>query len=335
MIIPTYNKAATVSALVTRLTRQALEKNSYEIIVVNDGSKDDSAARLADLVADMEKTYPGLIKVINQINSGVAIARHAGVMGSSGEILLFLDDDMDPADEEFLSVHLAAHDLIPSLQSVVLGSILPPKSNLPRPAFEYMYEDHIALKYLAFDKGVRKPGGADLYTANVSMPKSLYLLVGGFDPTYKHGEDRELGIRLEVNAFAQFVYRAEARAYHNSATGRFSSFVSRAFNYGKYDYLMSLRYPSRKDLSPFQYLVSDSLLMRLTICTTLQAPRLTAALCVLLVALARFFSWLQWRVIAIALCKIIYKANYIQGLRLAIGSQNLIPQLKLWKSTSP
>jgi GT2 family glycosyltransferase len=197
-----------------------------------------------------------------------------------------------------------------------------------------MFEDYIALKYLAFDKGVRKPGGADLFTANVSMPKNLYLLVGGFDTSYKHGEDRELGLRLEVIAFAQFVYCAGARAYHNSATGKFSSFVSRAFNYGTYDYLMSLRYPSRKDLSPFQYLISDSLVMRLTIYTALQAPRLAAALCPLLVALAKFFSWLQWRVIAIALCKIIYKANYIQGLRLAMGSQDLISQLKLWKSTS-
>src|SRR6185437_9065253 len=59
--------------------------SSHEIIVVNDGSTDDTAAIL--------KNYRGQIRVINQSNQGAAAARNAGVQYARGRYVAFLDSD--------------------------------------------------------------------------------------------------------------------------------------------------------------------------------------------------------------------------------------------------
>ena len=82
-IISAYNAARTIREAIESALRQDYE--NQEIIVVNDGSTDSTAATLSE--------YDGRVHVITQANRGVASARNAGVAFSTGEYLAFLDSD--------------------------------------------------------------------------------------------------------------------------------------------------------------------------------------------------------------------------------------------------
>ena len=84
IIIPTYNRAQ----YVVRAVRSALEQTyqNVEVIVVDDGSIDDTQLSLATL------SDPRL-RIIKQDNGGVSAARNTGIAAALGEWVAFLDDD--------------------------------------------------------------------------------------------------------------------------------------------------------------------------------------------------------------------------------------------------
>ncbi|MFZ2061165.1 MAG: glycosyltransferase family A protein [Candidatus Binatus sp.] len=83
VIIPVYNGAATIGRALASVFAQTF--TDYEVMVINDGSTDDTAAVLS--------RYGDRIRVITQPNRGLSAARNAGVRASHGEYLAFLDDD--------------------------------------------------------------------------------------------------------------------------------------------------------------------------------------------------------------------------------------------------
>jgi glycosyltransferase involved in cell wall biosynthesis len=85
VIIPTYNRVAYLSACLDSVFAQG--PLVREVIVVDDGSPDDTGARLAPLAA------AGRIRYVRQANAGLAAARNAGAALATGTYLYFLDDD--------------------------------------------------------------------------------------------------------------------------------------------------------------------------------------------------------------------------------------------------
>lgn len=83
IVIPTYNRAATICGSVESALRQTY--GNIELIVVDDGSTDDTSAVLKD--------YMTRIKFVRQENAGPSAARNRGVAESKGEIIAFLDSD--------------------------------------------------------------------------------------------------------------------------------------------------------------------------------------------------------------------------------------------------
>ena len=83
VIIPAYNAAATLARAIDSVRAQSWP--AHEIIVIDDGSGDDTA-----LVAG---NYGEAVKLIRQVNGGVSAARNAGVRAASGDWLAFLDAD--------------------------------------------------------------------------------------------------------------------------------------------------------------------------------------------------------------------------------------------------
>lgn len=81
IIIPVYNVEKYLKKCLESVYNQTYK--NYEVIVVNDGTKDNSM--------DIVKNYPA--KVINQKNQGLSVARNNGVEKASGEYILFLDSD--------------------------------------------------------------------------------------------------------------------------------------------------------------------------------------------------------------------------------------------------
>jgi len=88
IIIPMYNAEAFIGTCLDNLLEQQLNLTEYEILVINDGSKDKSKK----VVENYIKKYPNVI-LYNQKNSGNGAARNKGIDLAKGKYLYFLDSD--------------------------------------------------------------------------------------------------------------------------------------------------------------------------------------------------------------------------------------------------
>lgn len=95
IIIPVYNISNYISECVNSVLKQSFK--DYEIILVNDGSIDDSF----NICLNYSKKYKN-VRLINQQNGGLSSARNAGINQAEGDYLLFLDGDDFWKDGEFL-----------------------------------------------------------------------------------------------------------------------------------------------------------------------------------------------------------------------------------------
>lgn len=87
-VIPVYNTEKYIDACLSSITNQGLKEEDYEIIVVNDGSTDSSL----DHCMAFARQHSNVV-VISQKNSGVGMARNAGVAASHGDWICFVDSD--------------------------------------------------------------------------------------------------------------------------------------------------------------------------------------------------------------------------------------------------
>lgn len=87
LIIPVYNVRDYLSECLESVINQ--DYDNYEVIVVNDGSTDDSLS----IAKKYEKKYSNLIKVFDKKNGGLSDARNFGISKASGEYLFFIDSD--------------------------------------------------------------------------------------------------------------------------------------------------------------------------------------------------------------------------------------------------
>lgn len=90
VVIPMYNSKITILKAINSVLEQTYQ-NIMEIIVVNDGSTDDSESILREYI--MENNLGELIRIVNKPNGGAATARNTGLENSQGEFIAFLDAD--------------------------------------------------------------------------------------------------------------------------------------------------------------------------------------------------------------------------------------------------
>lgn len=87
IIIPVYNTQSYVKSCLESVFNN--DTRDFEIIVVNDGSTDDSLRKCQQI----QLKYPNYIKIIDQPNLGVSVARNEGIEAATGDYLIFLDSD--------------------------------------------------------------------------------------------------------------------------------------------------------------------------------------------------------------------------------------------------
>ena len=88
IIVPVYNVEKYIRPCFESIFNQGLNDTDYEIIIVNDGTKDKSMEMIDDIISQYHN-----ITVINQENQGVSIARNNGIAAAKGEYILMLDSD--------------------------------------------------------------------------------------------------------------------------------------------------------------------------------------------------------------------------------------------------
>src|SRR6266498_3763264 len=91
VVIPTYDRCEALARTLGALARQTLPAKDFEVVVVVDGSRDDTRA-----VLEMLET-PFALRWLWQENLGRSAARNAGIRAARADVVVFVDDDVEPA----------------------------------------------------------------------------------------------------------------------------------------------------------------------------------------------------------------------------------------------
>ncbi len=207
IIIPVYNASAFLSSTIKSVLRQ--DYHNYEIILINDGSTDNSP----DICYHFAEKYKEIIKVINQKNKGVTIARKAGIEKSRGEFILFLDSD-DTLPQQALSILFENSKGV----DVVLGFDDAPET-IPHKNPQILTQKQLINGFLT--RKINPDIAAKLWKRSCFTPGCL-----DTSPSIKLGEDFIMNIKLSLNINkAKLVYK---NTYHYI---QHSQQTTRNFNY--------------------------------------------------------------------------------------------------------
>ncbi len=204
IVIPTYQRRDIVVRMVAALDRQL--HSDFEVVVVADGSTDGTAAALRKL----RVRFP--LTVLEQSNQGAAAARNAGASASRGELLVFLDDDME-ADPKMLTEHDRSHR---EGADLVLGHLAVHRDSPPT-----LLGSEVASWSERRRERLSRPGVevplAHLLTGQMSISRIAFQQIGGFDTSFTRnglfgGEDLDFGYRVR-KAGLHVVFNPAAVSY--------------------------------------------------------------------------------------------------------------------------
>ncbi|HEX5274065.1 MAG TPA: glycosyltransferase family A protein [Candidatus Rubrimentiphilum sp.] len=189
----TYNRARLLGRVLDACFEQTVSPAEYEVVLVNDGSTDETPAVIA--AAQARATCP--FTVVSKPNGGLAKARNSGLARATGERVILIDDDVLPLPN-FVQEHLRSHARYP--RAIVRGGAINVENfdDLPLPVWS-----------------LRNYSGNFFWTTNVSVPLATLRAVGGFNEDFaEYGwEDIDVGLRLRF-AGVKAVFNPRALVYH-------------------------------------------------------------------------------------------------------------------------
>jgi len=213
VIIPTHNRPDELARTLECLKRQSIPDEDYEIIVVDDGSQPPVLLTLGT-----ESPKCSLVRLEGVERSA---ARNAGAAAASGEVLVFIDDDIS-VDSNFLLSHLRAHDEWEDVLAV--GSMRLSDSLLATPYGRF--RQRLEQNGIPQDRGLTRV--RNLCTAaNMSAPREVFSRLNGFDPELKSAEDQDLALR-HTSRGGTIAYIPEAAATHNDSALDIESYCKRS-----------------------------------------------------------------------------------------------------------
>jgi len=175
VVVPTYRRSSNLPRLVAALEAQTLAREQFEVLIVDNGSDDDTPAVLATLAAE---TTIDLRPLHIQVNHGPAPARNLGWREARGRYVAYTDDDCVP-QPDWLAQALSSAEATPDL-GVLQGAIL-------RPGGAHRYTGNTVYRE-SFTASPYFEG------CNLVFPRRVLERTGGFDETYHFGgEDTAAG----------------------------------------------------------------------------------------------------------------------------------------------
>ncbi len=213
IIIPTFNGASRVGKCLAALVPQT-EGRDAEILVVNDGSTDNTA----DVVAGYSDSK---VRLISQANAGPAAARNRGALEARGSILLFTDDDCVPMPDWLDAMAKPFED--PEVVGV-RGVYRTSQKRLAARFVQIEYEDRYRLM-----RGLRCIDFIDTYSAG--FRRDRFLEMTGYDTSFPVAcaEDIELSYRMSARGW-KMKFAPAAIVYH-SHPDTFSRYLQKKYKY--------------------------------------------------------------------------------------------------------
>lgn len=192
VVIPTYNRASQLRALLASLLAQDAVDVRHEIIVVDNASTDETPSVVRACIAGDPS---GRLRYALEPRRGVSHARNTGVRLARGSIVAFLDDDGLPERDWLRGMKQAFDD---HADADVIGGRIRPRWSTPPPS--WMSEEHtgpVALQDRAEKAWIDRTNAAYcLLTANLGCRRRVFEEVGWFSPAYPRNQDREFELRL-------------------------------------------------------------------------------------------------------------------------------------------
>jgi glycosyltransferase involved in cell wall biosynthesis len=221
VVTPTYNRRQRLERVLTALDAQDAAPGTFEVVVVDDGSTDDTASFLE------QRRFRFELRHVRQANAGPARARNVGIENARGDLVLFLDDDVVPAPH-LVSEHVRSHD-DPKL------AVIGPLASLPHYAQPWVAweQDKLEQQYSAMARGEYEATFRQFWTGNASVRREHLLAAGGFDTEFLRAEDVELGLRLKKLG-VKFRFNARALGHHH-AERSLESWSRAQQSYGRLD----------------------------------------------------------------------------------------------------
>jgi len=192
IIIPLYNKADYIGKAIRSILNQTYQE--FEIIVVNDGSTDDSLKNLQSTIYDLQFSEEK-IKIIDQKNQGVSIARNNAVIIAKNDYIAFLD-----ADDWWEPTYLEEmNDLIEKYpEAGIYGSSYYKVKNNKIIAAKIGVEKGFKSGLINYCQVYAKTMYQPLWTGATIIKKYIYELENGFKPNLQLGEDFDLWVRVAL-----------------------------------------------------------------------------------------------------------------------------------------
>ena len=222
VVVACYNGARTLKLCLDSLER--LNYSDYEVILVDDGSVDDTPQ-----IAALHKR----IRYLRQANLGLSAARNAGIKAAKGEIIAFTDADCR-ADEDWLHylmghllntrfVGIGGHNLLPPEDSWIAAAVMVSPGGPAHVMLTDQVAEHI-------------PG------CNMAFYKSALEEIGGFDPIFrKAGDDVDVCWRLQQRGY-EIGFSPSGFVWHYRRS-TFQDYLKQQQGYGEAEALLVRKHP--------------------------------------------------------------------------------------------
>ena len=218
IIIPTYDRPAELPGCLEALTRLRFPRDSFEVLVVDDGSPappDAAVQRFRDRLP---------ISLLTAVHGGPAAARNHGAERAEGRFVAFTDDDCRPAPDWLDALAARCAD---APNHIIGGRTLNALAENPYAAASQLILDVVYGHYNSAAAGEARFFASN----NMTLAADRFRAIGGFDRDFSTSEDRELCDRWLRHGY-RLTYAPEALVYHAHPLS-LRSFWWQHFGYGR------------------------------------------------------------------------------------------------------
>ncbi len=233
IVIPTFQRRDALLRLLRTLEQQSVSPDTFEVLVGVDGSTDGTVEMLESLHP------PYRLRWVHQANAGRASACNAAIAQASGDLVVILDDDMEPT-LDLLASHQRAHT--GGTRRCVMGAAPIRVDDAAAPHIRY-----VADKFGEHLRRLERPDHdfqlRDFYSGNASVRRDELIAVGLFDVDFRTygNEDLELAHRLLANGVPlAFSPDALARQHYEKSLG---ALVRDEYSKGRTAVLFATKHP--------------------------------------------------------------------------------------------
>lgn len=285
IVLITHNRSYSLRRALDALQLQTYLLELIEVRVVVDSCIDDTLAMLEEYKA------PFKLQIIEANCRSVGMSRNVGALEATGQMLLFLDDDIEPTPC-LVENHLRVHREHPGCAAI---GPYPPKLRSRTKFFEIEVRTWWEEKFYQMSKPDHRYSYQDLLCGNLSIETKLFASTAGFDSAFGPGtayEDYEFALRL-LKANVPFVAAPDAVGYHyEHETNYLDRSFGRARAEGRSDVLIGERHP---EIKPFlhikDYETPDALVDKILVAMVFLWP---AGLDLLTIGLRKSLDWLEY-----------------------------------------